>query len=165
MARIPLLDFSVLHDEVQRVLPTLPEELRSRNLLGTTRLFVGVRVEDEVKVNRKHEVMRGSGDASHITMLPGSRTIAGTFAPQAMKEVTLVDERFPRIGVPDVLCGEYRAPTIDTSKLSCLLPGTASMKSELPSKGLKIREPHNWMGVSISDLGRGYSWSDYIQLV
>ena len=154
VARIPLLDFSVLHDEVQRVLPTLPEELRSRNLLGTTRLFVGVRVEDEVKVNRKHEVMRGSGDAS-----------AGTFAPQAMKEVTLVDERFPRIGVPDVLCGEYRAPTIDTSKLSCLLPGTASMKSELPSKGLKIREPHNWMGVSISDLGRGYSWSDYIQLV
>lgn len=40
VARIPLLDFSLLHDEVQRVLPSLPAELRDRNALGVTRLFV-----------------------------------------------------------------------------------------------------------------------------
>ena len=61
VARIPLLDFGVLHDEVQRVLPTLPAELRSRDLPGTTRLFVGVEMVREAKVNRKHEVMRGRG--------------------------------------------------------------------------------------------------------
>ena len=40
VARIPLLDFSLLHDEMQRILPSLPAELRERNALGTTRLFV-----------------------------------------------------------------------------------------------------------------------------
>ena len=39
------------------------------------------------------------------------------------------------------------------------------MSSELGKRDMEIREPRNWMGVTISDLGRGYAWSDYIQLV
>lgn len=80
-------------------------------------------------------------------------------------DLSLVNERFPRVVVKDVVCSEYKQPSIDFSKLSCLLPGTALHRSVLPSHGVRIKEPTNWMGVSISDLGRGYAWSDYIQLV
>lgn len=103
-----------------------------------------------------------SNTAKPIVMTSGPNTIAGQFT---LKPLLLVDARFPRVDVTDVVCGEYSEPAIDTSKLSCLLPGAVATRSELPAKGLKIREPHNWMGVSISDLGRGYAWSDYIQLV
>ena len=103
--------------------------------------------------------------AKPIVMTSGPNTIAGQFTLKPLKPLSLVDARFPRVDVTDVVCGEYSEPAIDTSKLSCLLPGAMATRSELPAKGLKIREPHNWMGVSISDLGRGYAWSDYIQLV
>lgn len=103
--------------------------------------------------------------AKPIVMTSGPNTIAGQFTLKPLKPLSLVDARFPRVDVTDVVCGEYSEPAIDTSKLSCLLPGAVATRSELPAKGLKIREPHNWMGVSISDLGRGYAWSDYIQLV
>ena len=79
--------------------------------------------------------------------------------------MSLLDLRFPRIEIKDVTCSEYKQPAIDFSKLSCLLPGTNLHHSSLPSKNIRIKEPMNWMGVSISDLGRGYAWSDYIQLV
>ena len=65
----------------------------------------------------------------------------------------------------NVMCCTYEAPKIDVSKLACLLPGAVKMSSELRKRGMEIREPRNWMGVTISDLGRGYAWSDYIQLV
>ena len=106
-----------------------------------------------------------SDTAKPIVMTSGPNTIAGQFTLKPLKPLSLVDARFPRVDVTDVVCGEYSEPAIDTSKLSCLLPGAMATRSELPAKGLKIREPHNWMGVSISDLGRGYAWSDYIQLV
>lgn len=106
-----------------------------------------------------------SNTAKPIVMTSGPNTIAGQFTLKPLKPLSLVDARFPRVDVTDVVCGEYSEPAIDTSKLSCLLPGAVATRSELPAKGLKIREPHNWMGVSISDLGRGYAWSDYIQLV
>ena len=106
-----------------------------------------------------------SDTAKPIVMTSGPNTIAGQFTLKPLKPLSLVDARFPRVDVTDVVCGEYSEPAIDTSKLSCLLPGAVATRSELPAKGLKIREPHNWMGVSISDLGRGYAWSDYIQLV
>ena len=106
-----------------------------------------------------------SDTAKPIVMTSGPNTIAGQFTLKPLKLLSLVDARFPRVDVTDVVCGEYSEPAIDTSKLSCLLPGAVATRSELPAKGLKIREPHNWMGVSISDLGRGYAWSDYIQLV
>ena len=106
-----------------------------------------------------------SDTAKPIVMTSGPNTIAGQFTLKPLKPLSLVDARFPRVDVTDVVCGEYSEPAIDTSKLSCLLPGAVVTRSELPAKGLKIREPHNWMGVSISDLGRGYAWSDYIQLV
>ena len=106
-----------------------------------------------------------SNTAKPIVMTSGPNTIAGQFTLKPLKPLLLVDARFPRVDVTDVVCGEYSEPAIDTSKLSCLLPGAVATRSELPAKGLKIREPHNWMGVSISDLGRGYAWSDYIQLV
>ena len=38
-------------------------------------------------------------------------------------------------------------------------------ENPLLHQNIQIKEPRNWMGVSISDLGRGYAWSDYIQLV
>lgn len=41
VARIPFLDFDVLHSEVQRVLPSLPPALQQRNRVGATRLYVG----------------------------------------------------------------------------------------------------------------------------
>lgn len=41
VARIPFLDFDVLHSEVQRVLPSLPPALQQRNRIGATRLYVG----------------------------------------------------------------------------------------------------------------------------
>ena len=106
-----------------------------------------------------------SDTAKPIVMTSGPNTLAGQFTLKPLKPLSLVDARFPRVDVTDVVCGEYSEPAIDTSKLSCLLPGAVATRSELPAKGLKIREPHNWMGVSISDLGRGYAWSDYIQLV
>lgn len=40
VARIPFLDFDVLHNEVQRVFPSLPKELQERNGIGSTRLYV-----------------------------------------------------------------------------------------------------------------------------
>lgn len=40
VARIPFLDFDVLHNEVQRVFPSLPKELQERNGIGYTRLYV-----------------------------------------------------------------------------------------------------------------------------
>ena len=40
VARIPFLDFDVLHSELQRVLPSLPESLQRRNRVGATRLYV-----------------------------------------------------------------------------------------------------------------------------
>lgn len=79
--------------------------------------------------------------------------------------MSCVDERFPRVVVDNVLCCEYEAPKIDVSRLSCLLPGAVKPSTELGRRGLEIREPRNWMGVTISDLGRGYAWSDYIQMV
>ena len=76
-----------------------------------------------------------------------------------------MDERFTRVVVDNVMCCEYQAPKIDVSRLSCLLPGAMKPSTELGRRGLEIREPRNWMGVTISDLGRGYAWSDYIQMV
>ena len=40
VARLPLLDFNVLHEEVQRILPSLPEHIKNRDCLGMTRLYV-----------------------------------------------------------------------------------------------------------------------------
>ena len=83
-----------------------------------------------------------------------------------------MDERFPRYIINRVNCYQYKLPQIDLSRLSCLLPGAIASQSTSSggkgvgkSKGLEIREPKNWMGVTISDLGRGYAWSDYIQMV
>ena len=137
-------------------------------MLGDTK--VGEMTSDPMKVGGvtpDTTKMTGatSDTAKPIVMTSGPNTIAGQFTLKPLKPLSLVDARFPRVDVTDVVCGEYSEPAIDTSKLSCLLPGAMATRSELPAKGLKIREPHNWMGVSISDLGRGYAWSDYIQLV
>lgn len=43
--------------------------------------------------------------------------------------------------------------------------GNGNGNGNKKNKGLEIREPKNWMGVTISDLGRGYAWSNYIQMV
>lgn len=40
VARLPLLDFNVLHEEVQRVLPTLPEHIKNRDCPGVVRHYV-----------------------------------------------------------------------------------------------------------------------------
>ena len=82
-----------------------------------------------------------------------------------IEDFSVVNERFPRVSPTELSCFEYKQPAVDFTKLSCLLPGTRLSKPSIPSKGVQIREPTNWMGVSISDLGRGYAWSDYIQLV
>ena len=137
-------------------------------MLGDTKM--GEMTSDPMKVGEMTPdttKMTGatSDTAKPIVMTSGPNTIAGQFTLKPLKPLSLVDARFPRVDVTDVVCGEYSEPAIDTSKLSCLLPGAMATRSELPAKGLKIREPHNWMGVSISDLGRGYAWSDYIQLV
>ena len=137
-------------------------------MLGDTK--VGEMTSDPMKVgemtsNTTKMTGATSDTAKPIVMTSGPNTIAGQFTLKPLKPLSLVDARFPRVDVTDVVCGEYSEPAIDTSKLSCLLPGAMATRSELPAKGLKIREPHNWMGVSISDLGRGYAWSDYIQLV
>ena len=39
-ARLPLLDFNVLHEEVERILPSLPESIKNRNCTGSVRLYV-----------------------------------------------------------------------------------------------------------------------------
>ena len=41
VARIPFLDFQLLHDELQREWNALPEQLRRRNRRGENRLYVG----------------------------------------------------------------------------------------------------------------------------
>ena len=76
-----------------------------------------------------------------------------------------MDERFPRVVNQDVRCGNFVPSKVDPSKLSLLLPGVRLKPNPLLNQNIQIKEPRNWMGVSISDLGRGYAWSDYIQLV
>ena len=76
-----------------------------------------------------------------------------------------MNSRFPAVQNADVLCGTFETPKIDPSKLSKLLPGIQLKENPLLHQNIQIKEPRNWMGVNISDLGRGYAWSDYIQLV
>ena len=76
-----------------------------------------------------------------------------------------MNSRFPAVQNSEVLCGTFEAAKIDPSKLSKLLPGIQLKENPLLHQNIQIKEPRNWMGVSISDLGRGYAWSDYIQLV
>ena len=104
-----------------------------------------------------------SNTAKPIVMTSGPNTIAGQFTLKPLKPLLLVDARFPRVDVTDVVCGEYSEPAIDTSKLSCLLPGAVATRSELPAKGLKIREPHNWMGVRLCVVGlHSTGWSGLV---
>lgn len=155
VARVPLLDFDLLHEEVERVRPTLPNELLEREKSGPTRIFF----------HRNHCVLKDlswSGESQQVRT--GKHTIAGWLKPTKMSDVSCMDERFPRVVVDNVMCCEYQAPKIDVSRLSCLLPGAMKPSTELGRRGLEIREPRNWMGVTISDLGRGYAWSDYIQM-
>lgn len=42
VARLPLLDFNVLHEEVQRVLPTLPDHIKNRDCPGIVRHYVDI---------------------------------------------------------------------------------------------------------------------------
>lgn len=139
--------------------------LKSVDLVKVGEVMLGDTKMGEVTSGDTKMAGATSDTAKPIVTTSGPNTIAGQFTLKPLKPLSLVDARFPRVDVADVVCGEYSEPAIDTSKLSCLLPGAVATRSELPAKGLKIREPHNWMGVSISDLGRGYAWSDYIQLV
>ena len=165
VARIPLLDFDLLHSEVERIRHTLPAALLERDQSGSTCLFF----------HKNHSVLKSLYKDSAFEVPTGPHTIAGVLTPTKMsihankvleiEDVKCLDERFPRVVVNNVLCCSYEAPKIDVSKLSCLLPGAVKMSSELGKRDMEIREPRNWMGVTISDLGRGYAWSDYIQLV
>ena len=75
VARVPLLDFDLLHREVERVRPTLPTELLEREKSGPTRLFF----------HRDHCVLKtlsGSGEAQEVKT--GKHTIAGWLKPARM---------------------------------------------------------------------------------
>ena len=41
VARLPHIDFAVLHDEVEKIFPSLPDHIKSRNDPGFVRLYVG----------------------------------------------------------------------------------------------------------------------------
>lgn len=75
VARVPLLDFDLLHDEVERVRPTLPNELLEREKSGPTRLFF----------HRNHCVLKNiawSGETQEVKT--GKHTIAGWLKPTKM---------------------------------------------------------------------------------
>lgn len=60
VARIPFLDFDVLHSEVQRVLPSLPPALQQRNRIGATRLYVGQeRIYESVDASESYSGAEG----------------------------------------------------------------------------------------------------------
>ena len=80
-------------------------------------------------------------------------------------DISTVNARFPAVVNKEILCGTFVADKMDPTKLSKLLPGVQLKENPLLHQNIQIKEPRNWMGVSISDLGRGYAWSDYIQLV
>ena len=40
VARLPHIDFSVLHEEVERIFPSLPDHIKNRNNTGFVRLYV-----------------------------------------------------------------------------------------------------------------------------
>ena len=108
-------------------------------------------------------------------MRPSAVSLAGVWKPTpmcsscrerpALDDISKVNARFPPVQNTDVLCGTFEAAKIIPSKLSKLLPGVQLKENPLLHQNIQIKEPRNWMGVSISDLGRGYAWSDYIQLV
>lgn len=89
VARIPLLDFDLLHQEVERIRPTLSPEVLARDEMGTTRLFI--RSDHKVIKQQSHQPTKEHGEEGEmakqkemIVMKPGRSAIAGMISPSSM---------------------------------------------------------------------------------
>ena len=86
VARIPLLDFDLLHNEVERIRPSLSSELLEREQLGTTRLFIR---SDHAVV--KQISSSPSSSSETMTEIKSSRSaIAGMISPSTISKYILI---------------------------------------------------------------------------
>lgn len=76
VARIPLLDFDLLHSEVERIRPTLPASLLERDQSGTTCLFF----------NKNHTVLKSLFKEPSFEVQTGPHTVAGILTPTKMSK-------------------------------------------------------------------------------
>ena len=74
VARIPLLDFDLLHSEVERIRPSLSSELVEREKLGMTRLFI----------RSDHAVAKQASSKTVTEIKPSCSAIAGMISPSTI---------------------------------------------------------------------------------
>ena len=74
VARIPLLDFDLLHSEVERIRHTLPTTLLERDQDGDTCIFF----------HKNHSVLKSLAKGSSFEVTSGPHTVAGILTPTKM---------------------------------------------------------------------------------